>query len=172
MVGARQDRLRRADRRLLTVPRCRYALSVQTESPEHASGFPDGDASDHDYRVRLSSFQGPLDLLLYLIRRAEVDIHDIPIATITDQYCEFLHQVDHVDIDSASEFLVTAAMLIQLKARTLAPVKRRGSGEADDGEVPAPGAEMGDPRQELVQALISYQRHRRTAGSHHAEQNP
>jgi len=125
---------------------------------------PDRDelAAGHDYRVRLSAFQGPLDLLLHLVRRAEVDIHDIPIAKITDQYLDFLHGVDHVDIDSASEFLVMAALLVKIKAATLAPKRARG-GEDGDGEDSGSAQDIVDPRQELVQALIAYQRHRRAA---------
>ena len=74
-------------------------------------------ALQDDYQVRLSSFQGPLDLLLYLIRRAEVDIADIPIHTITDQYFRFLKQLDNIDIDVAGEFLVMAATLVEIKSR-------------------------------------------------------
>ena len=64
-----------------------------------------------DYLVSLDTFRGPLDLLLYLIRRSEVDIHDIPIASITEQYLQFLRQIDHVDIELAGEFLVMAATI-------------------------------------------------------------
>ncbi|MFO0874566.1 MAG: segregation/condensation protein A, partial [Phycisphaerales bacterium] len=117
-----------------------------------------------DYSVRLSSFQGPLDLLLYLIRRAEVDIHDIPIAEVTDQYLAFVKRdVAHVDMDEAGEFLVMAATLIEIKARTLAPKKPAGEGgEGADGEAGA-SREPVDPRTELVQALLAYQRYRRAA---------
>ncbi len=65
-----------------------------------------------EYQVTLDSFCGPMDLLLYLIRRAEVDVHDIPIAAITDQYLAFLKEVDDVDIEAAGEFLVMAATLM------------------------------------------------------------
>ncbi|MHC4709519.1 MAG: segregation and condensation protein A [Planctomycetota bacterium] len=74
-----------------------------------------------EYQVKLDTFCGPLDLLLYLIRRAEVDIHDIPIAKITDQYLQVLRQVEHVDIEAAGEFLVMAATLMEAKSRTLMP---------------------------------------------------
>lgn len=114
-----------------------------------------------DYSVQLSAFQGPLDLLLYLIRRAEVDIHDIPIAEITDQYLAFVKRdVVHVDMEEAGEFLVMAATLIEIKARTLAP--KKPTGEDGDGEAAAAAAPV-DPRTELVQALLSYQRYRRAA---------
>ena len=77
-----------------------------------------------DYQVRLDRFQGPLDLLLFLIRRAEVDVVDIPIAAITDQYFAFLKQLDTIDIDVAGEFLVMAATLVEIKSRTLAPAEK------------------------------------------------
>ncbi len=114
-----------------------------------------------DYQVTLDMFKGPLDLLLYLIRRAEVDIHDIPIAQITDQYLAFLHQIEVVDIDLAGEFLVMAATLIEIKSRTLMPAERRsssGSGSED-------GSDDGDPRYELVQQLLAYQRYRTASES-------
>lgn len=114
-----------------------------------------------DYSVQLSAFQGPLDLLLFLIRRAEVDIHDIPIASITDQYLAFVKRdVAHVDMEEAGEFLVMAATLIEIKARTLAPKKAAGEEGEGDG---ASAAEPIDPRTELVQALLAYQRYRRAA---------
>lgn len=109
-----------------------------------------------DYQVTLDTFKGPMDLLLYLIRRNEVDVHDIPIAAITEQYLAFLKQIDHIDIELAGEFLVMAATLIEIKSRTLAP---RKEGEEDDAE-PASGLEESDPRYELVQQLLAYQRYR------------
>ncbi len=106
-----------------------------------------------DYQVRLEAFCGPLDLLLYLIRQAEVDIHEISVSTITDQYLEFLHEAPDVDVDAAGEFLVMAATLIELKSRTLVPP------EAAAGEG-SPGRVASDPRFELVQQLLEYQRFR------------
>ncbi len=115
-------------------------------------------AAQDDYVISLEAFEGPLDLLLFLIRRAEVDIQDIPIAAITDQYLLVLQQVDDVDIEQAGEFLVMAASLIELKSRTLAPpVESDGEGDAGQDEP------MADPRQELVRQLLTYQRIR-TAG--------
>lgn len=112
-----------------------------------------------DYQVRLESFQGPLDLLLYLIRRAEVEITDIPIATITDQYFAFLKQIDEIDVDLAGEFLVMAATLVEIKSRTLAPnPKRQGEGAAENSPL-----DEGDPRFELVQQLLAYQKYRTAA---------
>ena len=78
-----------------------------------------------DYQVDLDAFCGPLDLLLFLIRRAEVDVQDIPIARITDQYLAFLRQLDDIDIDIAGDFLVMAAMLVEIKSRTLVPPETR-----------------------------------------------
>ena len=116
-----------------------------------------------DYTVRLSSFEGPLDLLLHLIRRAEVDIHDIPIASITQSFLAAIGDFEEdeggqLDIDFAGEFLVMAATLVELKARTLAPK----SGE-DDGETSETAEEI-DPRHELVAQLLAYQRFRSAAG--------
>lgn len=106
-----------------------------------------------DYTVQLESFEGPLDLLLYLIRRAEVDIQNIPIAAITDQYLLILRQVDSVDVELAGDFLVMAATLMELKSRTLAPVQAEGEeGEGGNAE------DLVDPRQDLVQQLLAYQR--------------
>ena len=111
-----------------------------------------------DYQVRLTNFEGPLDLLLFLIRRAEIDIHDIPIVSITGQYFEYLKQIDEIDIELAGEFLVIAASLIEIKSRTLRPPKR-----VDGEDVPedvGEGLEAADPRYELVQQLLAYQRYR------------
>jgi segregation and condensation protein A len=114
-----------------------------------------------DYQVALESFRGPLDLLLYLIRRAEVDIHDIPIAKITDQYVEFLRQLDDIDIDVAGEFLVMAATLIEIKSRTLMPPGQQADSSDVSGEQPlAESGSASDPRYELVQQLLAYQKYR------------
>ena len=114
-----------------------------------------------DYEVRLSSFQGPLDLLLFLVRRAEVDIRDIPIHTIAEQYFAFLRQIDRIDVDLAGEFLVMAATLVEIKSRTLAP----RTVAADDGASPTDALDAADPRFDLVRQLLSYQRYRTAAES-------
>ncbi len=117
----------------------------------------------NEYQVTLDSFCGPMDLLLYLIRRAEVDVHDIPIAGITDQYIAFLGQVDDVDIEAAGEFLVMAATLMEIKSRTLMPPEpAEGDGSEGDAEFGAAGSEAvaTDPRFELVKQLLDYQRYR------------
>jgi len=108
-----------------------------------------------DYRVRLESFEGPLDLLLFLIRRAEVDITDIPIATIADQYVNYLKAIDTIDIDLAGEFLVLAATLMEIKSRMLAPVKP-GATVSDGIEAP----DTTDPRADLVNQLLAYKKFR------------
>src|SRR5512145_653717 len=133
-----------------------------------------GKTLQDEYQVRLDAFCGPLDLLLYLIRQAEVDVHEIPIARITDQYLEFLRQVEDIDIEAAGEFLVMAATLIEIKSRTIMPPSSVPAGEPGDGEVPLEGLPDGeegssragtggrgaDPRYELVRQLLQYQRFR------------
>ncbi|MHC4079942.1 MAG: segregation and condensation protein A [Planctomycetota bacterium] len=118
-----------------------------------------------EYQVKLDTFCGPLDLLLYLIRRAEVDIHDIPIAEITDQYMQVLRQVEHVDIEAAGEFLVMAATLMEVKSRTLMPPEaQQDDGDGADGvalqEIEVTPGAPADPRFELVRQLLEYQRYR------------
>lgn len=113
-----------------------------------------------DYRVRLDRFEGPLDLLLYLIRRDEVDITDIPVARIAEQYMAFLSEIDSIDIDVAGEFLVMAATLMEIKSRMLNP---RAKGAAQEGAGETSAAE--DPRAELVRQLLEYKRFRDAAGA-------
>ena len=114
-----------------------------------------------DYRVRLDAFEGPLDLLLYLIRRAEVDITDIPIAALTDQYLEHLSELDRehvrVDIELAGEFLVMAATLMEIKSQMLVP---RAPGAPTDGAAGEGGGVEGDPRADLVRQLLAYKKFR------------
>ncbi|MEY4842184.1 MAG: hypothetical protein RJA12_908, partial [Planctomycetota bacterium] len=86
-------------------------------------------SSGDAYQVRLSAFEGPLDLLLFLIRRAEVDIHDIPIAEITKQYLHTVSGAKDLDVEQAGEFLVMAATLVEIKSRMLAPVQEGVEGE-------------------------------------------
>jgi segregation and condensation protein A len=109
-----------------------------------------------EYRVHLDTFEGPLDLLLYLIRRAEVDITDIPIAALADQYMAYLAHIDRIDIELAGEFLLTAATLMEIKSRMLTPRPPAGEGRdrADDA---SPGE---DPRAELVRQLLEYKKFR------------
>lgn len=104
--------------------------------------------------VQLEIFEGPLDLLLHLIKKNEVSITDIPIATITEQFLATLELMQTLNLDMAGEFLVIAATLIHIKSRMLLPVTE---GEVDDEE------EEGDPRDELVRRLLEYQRFKEAA---------
>jgi len=99
-----------------------------------------------DYEIKLDQFQGPLDLLLYLIRKNKIDIYDIPIALITEQYLKYLEIIRSLNLDEAGEYLVLAATLLHIKSRMLLPVPEE---ETEEGE--------GDPRQELVKQLLEYQ---------------
>ena len=107
------------------------------------------DALEDAYRVQIEEFEGPLDLLLHLIKKNEVDIYNIPIAAITRQYLEYMELLKELNLDIAGEFLVMAATLLQIKSRMLLPVTR------DEEE-----AEDEDPRAELVRRLLEYQRYR------------
>jgi len=116
-----------------------------------------------DYRVQLETFEGPLDLLLYLIRRAEVDITDIPIAALADQYMEYLAGIDRIDIELAGEFLVTAATLMEIKSRMLTPAAPGPEGGGALGDLEGPGKAGEDPRADLVRQLLAYKRFRDAA---------
>jgi segregation and condensation protein A len=105
------------------------------------------------YRVKLELFEGPLDLLLHLVKKNEVDIADIPIATITDQYLSYLGMLEEMNLDIAGEFLVMAATLLQIKSRCLLP----------EPELDLSDEEEGDPRAELAERLREYQRFRDAA---------
>ncbi len=101
------------------------------------------------YNVKLEVFEGPLDLLLHLIKKNEVDIYSIPIAVITDQYIEYIDVMKEMNLDFAGEFLVMAATLVHIKSRMLLPVEVVDEGSEDAGV---------DPREELVRRLLEYQR--------------
>ncbi|MGB0290509.1 MAG: segregation and condensation protein A [Opitutales bacterium] len=99
---------------------------------------------NNEFAVSLPAFEGPLDLLLYLIRRNEVDIYDIPIETVTRQYIEILGSMEELDLEIAGEFFVMAATLMYIKSRLLLPKKDQGANEdVEDESI--------DPRWELVQ---------------------
>jgi segregation and condensation protein A len=104
---------------------------------------------DNDYKVKLDIFEGPLDLLLYLIKKDEIDIYDIPIERITRQYLEYLDAFKILDLDVAGDFVVMAANLIYIKSCSLLP---------KDMQPPEEGAEETDPRWELVRQLIEYKK--------------
>ena len=101
-----------------------------------------------EYKVKLEKFEGPLDLLLFLIKKEEINIYDIPIAKITEQYLEYIRILEFLNLELAGEFLVMAATLMRIKARMLLPR------QPDDEE------EEDDPRRDLVQALLDYQRYK------------
>lgn len=105
------------------------------------------------YEVKLPAFEGPLDLLLHLIREHRIDIYDIPISLITSQYLECLNLMTELNLSVAGEFLVMAATLLQIKSRMLLPREER-----------AESVEEEDPRVELVNRLIEYQRYKEAAG--------
>lgn len=107
-----------------------------------------------DYKIKLPVFEGPLDLLLFLIKRDEIDISDIPVARITSEYLEYIRAMQELDIDVAGEFLVMAATLINIKSKLLLPVTPVAPGEE---------AEPEDPRADLVRRLIEHQRYKSAA---------
>jgi len=102
-----------------------------------------------DYRVNLDIFAGPLDLLLYLVRKEEVDIYDIPIAKITNQYISYIELLKSLDIDLAGDFLVMAATLMQIKSAMLLPKAEIDQFQDDD---------LSDPRRELIRQLLEYKK--------------
>lgn len=107
------------------------------------------------YKVKLEVFEGPLDLLLYLIKKNEIDICDIPISEITEQYLEYLELMRLLDLDIAGEFLVMAATLMHIKSRILLPLEEREKLEEEEEE--------SDPREELVKKLLEYQKFKEAA---------
>ena len=108
-----------------------------------------------DYKVRLDIFEGPLDLLLYLIKKDEVDIHSISIERITKQYLDYIDTFKMLNIDLASEFIVMAANLMYIKSRTLLPKAE---------QPPEEDIEEDDPRWELIRQLIEYKKFKDAAG--------
>jgi len=111
-----------------------------------------------EYKVKLEVFEGPLDLLLYLIKRDEIDIYDIPVEHITKQYLEFMELFKMLDLDVAGEFVVMAANLIYIKSRSLLPANVQPPEEETDEE---------DPRWELVRQLLEYKKFKEAAGHLH-----
>jgi segregation and condensation protein A len=105
-----------------------------------------GDPGDESFSVKLEPFEGPLDLLLFLVRKNELDIYDIPIARVTGQYLEYLDLIRALNLDQAGDFLAMAATLVHIKSRMLLP------------EPSGPEEEADDPREELIQPLLEYAR--------------
>jgi segregation and condensation protein A len=123
------------------------------------------DQQPHDFEsaidafpVRLTNFEGPLDLLLHLIKKNEVNIHDIPIALITQQYLEAVQLMEELDLDVAGEFLVMAATLIHIKSKMLLPRPETAAGAEGEEE---------DPRDALVRRLLEHQKFKAAAGLLH-----
>ena len=102
------------------------------------------------YRVQLNNFEGPLDLLLFFIKKDELDIYNIPISYITKQFLEYIHMLEELDLDVASEFILMASMLMSIKAKMMLPRE-----DTDDEEM-----DESDPRYELVQRLLEYKRYK------------
>ncbi len=109
---------------------------------------------DNVYEIVLDKFSGPLDLLLHLIQKQELDIHDIPIALVTEQYMKYLHAMEELSLEVTSEFIVMAATLLAIKSRMLLPKPPVTQDEA----------EAEDPREQLVAQLLEYQRCKFAAG--------
>ncbi|MCM3180091.1 segregation/condensation protein A [Cytobacillus horneckiae] len=110
------------------------------------------------YNVKIDAFEGPLDLLLHLINRLEIDIYDIPVAEITEQYLIFIHTMKELELDIASEYLVMAATLLAIKSKMLLPKHEEDEFDEDlDVEMEE------DPRDELVERLIEYRKYKEAA---------
>ncbi|HUQ32305.1 MAG TPA: segregation/condensation protein A [Pyrinomonadaceae bacterium] len=124
-------------------------ISVAGAHPEFVSGN-DGE----ELKLIMGEFQGPLDLLLYLIRQEQVDIYDIPVARITDEYLRYLQLMQELDIAVAGDFLVMAATLIEIKSRMLLP---------RDPFADAAAEELEDPRSELINQLLEHQKYKAAA---------
>ena len=103
------------------------------------------------YRVQLQNFEGPLDLLLFFIKRDELDIYDIPISYITNQFLEYLHLLEELDLDVASEFVWMASNLMSIKAKMMLPRE-----DSDEDNL----LDEQDPRYELAQQLVEYKRYK------------
>lgn len=114
----------------------------------------DFESSPDAYKVKLETFEGPLDLLLHLIRKSEVNIYDIPIALITEQYLGYIELMQELNLDVAGEFLVMASTLIHIKSRTLLP--RPDPTQEDQ-------AELEDPREALIRRLLEHQKFKAAA---------
>lgn len=105
------------------------------------------------YRVKLKNFEGPLDLLLFFIKRDELDIYNIPISYITEQFLEYIRLMEELDLDVASEFILMASMLMSIKAKMMLPSEDSDEDELDEN----------DPRYALVQRLLEYKRYKEMA---------
>src|SRR5436309_3808439 len=118
----------------------------------------DFESSVDAFAVKLEHFEGPLDLLLHLIKKNEVDVHDIPIALITQQYLDAIHLMQELNLDVAGEFLVMAASLIHIKSKMLLPRPETAAGVEGEEE---------DPRDALIRRLLEHQKFKAAAGLLH-----
>jgi segregation and condensation protein A len=128
-----------------------------SDTSDTPGGRPDADGFESQLdaiTLKLERFEGPLDLLLHLIRKNEVSVYDIPIALITEQYLQYLNLMQELNLDVASEFLVTAATLIHIKSRQLLPRPESAAGAVEDDV---------DPRDALVRRLVEHQRFKAAA---------
>lgn len=114
------------------------------------------------YKVKLEQFEGPLDLLLHLIKQFEIDIYDIPMAEITEQYMEYIREFEELELNAASEYLVMASTLVAIKSQMLLP-KQEVTEETEEYEE--------DPREELMQRLIEYRKFKEAAEKLKAKEN-
>jgi segregation and condensation protein A len=126
--------------------------SPMEETPAIEPLLDSGEPEETGYKVHLPSFEGPLDLLLHLIRQHKIDIYDIPIKLVTEQYNQYLDAMQELDLEIAADFIYMAALLIHIKSKMLLP--RDESGD-----------EQEDPRTELVDRLLEYQRYKAVAES-------
>ena len=133
----------------------RHPLPQAGEGPDPTAPGEgaDGFESETSYKITLPSFHGPLDLLLHLIKKNEVDIYDIPIVMITEQFNAYLEAMEELDLEVAADYIYMAALLIHIKSKMLLPRDETGEGEIED------------PRKELVDRLLEYQRFKAVAES-------
>ncbi|HVF09983.1 MAG TPA: segregation/condensation protein A [Abditibacteriaceae bacterium] len=131
-------------------------LPLEEAPPSSAQPFVREPERFTGHRVHLQIFEGPLDLLLYLIRAHRYDICDIPVREVTAQFLDFLRLMNEVDLDYAGDFLVTAATLMQIKSRMLLPKQESANEEVLEED-------SADPRQELVERLLEYQKFQEAA---------
>lgn len=151
LIGAASVRERFPPTRSLTLAALFRIAPQIRQSPQGRAvdGKPMG------YAVRLDAFHGPLDLLLYLVKKEEVDILEVPIARLADQFLAYLLTLREIDVELAGEFLLLAATLMEIKARSLIPVEHLELGDGEDG----------DPRANLVKDLLEYRRTKDTAAA-------
>ncbi len=132
----------------------KMAKTTTKKKPQPQEEAVEDDTRRDDYNVRIEAFEGPLDLLLFLIKKDEIDIYDIPISRITKQYLEYIQLLEVLNIEVAGDFLVMSATLIYIKSKMLLPPDPKITGEEDLNE---------DPRIELVEQLLEYQKFKAAA---------